>query len=94
MRTRDMGRQISMLRYRMAQVSDLQRQRKELNALKGSAEEPLDLAMQIARVESALRIARLVMAQLLHSLPESERRELIQTHARSRHDGQVASQPD
>ncbi len=78
--TADKARQIARLRYRMAQVADLQRQRRELEALSLAAEQPLDLAAQSARLDSALRIARLALAQSLQSLPASERRHFIKVH--------------
>lgn len=77
----DETREIRAIRYRMAQVADLQHQREHLNALKGAAREPLDLAMQMAKVDSALRVARLALAQRLQSLPDSERLQLIRAHA-------------
>ena len=78
------ARQIATLRHRMAQVAGLQRQRVELNALVGGAGQPLDLAIQFAKLDSALRIARLALAQILHSLPASERTRFIRVHAPSR----------
>jgi hypothetical protein len=61
-------------------VADLQRQRRELDALQG-AEQPLDLALQFAKLDSLLRFARLALAQILDSLPASERAHFIKVHA-------------
>ncbi len=79
--TADKERQIARLRYRMAQVADLQRQRRELEALSAAATQPLNLATQSARLDSALRIARLALAQSLQSLPASERTHFIKVHS-------------
>jgi hypothetical protein len=78
--TAEKARHISMLRYRMAQVADLQRQRGELDALKPGAEQQLDLAAQFAKLDSALRVARHAMAQILEGLPPSERTHFIKVH--------------
>lgn len=78
--TAEKARQIARLRYRMAQVADLQRQRKELEALRVAAAQPRDLATQSARLDSALRVARLALAQSLQSLPASERTHFIKVH--------------
>jgi len=77
--TAEKARHVGMLRYRMAQVADLQRQRRELAALK-SAEQPVDLALQFAKLDSALRFARSALAQILESLPASERAHFIKVH--------------
>jgi hypothetical protein len=69
----------ALAHYRMAQVADLQRQRTELAALKG-AEQPVDLALQFAKLDSALRFARLALAQILDSLSTSERTRFIRVH--------------
>lgn len=78
--TAEKARHIGMLRYRMAQVADLQRQRRELDGLKGAGQ-PLDLALQFAKLDSALRFARLALAQILDSLPAPERAHFIKVHA-------------
>ena len=78
------ARQTATLRYWMAQVADLQRQRVEFNALVGGAERPLDLAIPFAKLDSGLRVARLALAQMLQSLPASERARFIRVHAPSR----------
>jgi hypothetical protein len=77
--TAEKARHIGMLRYRMAQVADLQRQRRELDALKGAGQ-PLDLALQFAKLDSALRFARLALAQILDSLPAPDRARFIRVH--------------
>jgi hypothetical protein len=74
------ARHIAMVRYRMAQVADLQRQREELNTLNEGAAKELDLAIQFAKLDSALRVARLALAAILRSLPASERARFIKVH--------------
>jgi hypothetical protein len=74
------ARHIAMVRYRMAQVADLQRERQELNRLNAGAEKQLDLAIQFAKLDSALRVARLALADILRSLPASERARFIKVH--------------
>ena len=44
-------------------------------------EQPLDLALQFAKLDSALRFARLALAQILDSLPVSERALFIKVNA-------------
>ena len=80
-------RHIATLRHLMAQVADLQRQRGELDALRGGSEQTLEAAAQFAKVDSALRVARLSLAQILMSLPASERTRFIKVHGLPRSEG-------
>jgi len=75
------ARQIATLRHRMAQVATLQRQHAQLKALPIAARQSLDIAIQFARLDSALRIARQALARSLYSLPASERSRFIKMHA-------------
>lgn len=76
----DKARQIATLRYRLAQVAGLQRQHSHLKALPLGVRQSLDIAIQFAKVDSALRVARQVLVQSLYSLPASERSHFIKMH--------------
>jgi hypothetical protein len=78
---REKGRRVAALRYRMARVADLQRQREELDLLSRDGRERLAVAPEIAKLDSALRVARLALADQLHRLSLSERLQFIKLHS-------------
>lgn len=93
--TNETAQQLQILRYRLAQVADLQRQRQELTALATRATYSVEWALQMARLDSALRIARHMLAQLLKSLPRAECLRFIKAHldgagSRTHHTGTSA----
>lgn len=70
--------QIGALRYRMAQVNDLQNQREELRVIAGSAAPGNErVAVHIQKVDSALALAKTALHRILDSFPEDERARVV-----------------
>ncbi len=80
---REKARRLGALRYRLARVADLQRQREELDSL-ARDQRSLGVAAEIAKLDSALRVARLALAEHLQRLPVSERFQFIKLNAHDR----------
>ena len=81
MTTDEKARRIEAISHRLFQVAELQKRYEELEALRSGPRQPLDFAAQLAQLSSKLRIARLALAQTLHSLPAVERTHFIKMHA-------------
>ena len=77
MRARNMDQQMEMLRARLAQVADLQCERREIIERGSSPKSPVDTALRLAQIDAALRFARSTLSTVLRSLPEADRTRFI-----------------
>jgi hypothetical protein len=78
MDTLETNHQIGALRYRIAQLNDLQHQREELFAIAGAGLPRNEiLVSQIAKIDSALMGARTALHQILGSFPVEDRARVL-----------------
>lgn len=79
MHPRHVSQQMDALRARMAQVADLQRERRQLIDA-ADRRRPVDWALRLAQIDAALRLARNTLVSGLRELPEPQRTQFIRAH--------------